>query len=66
MSRSYETILDMESLANDDSGMIDNTPVDDMAFFIDVDIRTGDLYSLHRCTIGKICKNAIGFFGGFL
>ena len=65
-SRSHETILDVYSFANDDIDTIDNTSVDDTAAFIDVDIRTCDFYILHRCTIGKICKNAIGFFGGFL
>ena len=64
--RSHETILDLESFANDDIDTIDNPSVDDITVFIDADIRTGDLDSLHRCTIGKIYKNAIGFFGGFL
>ena len=64
--RSHETILDLESFANDDSGTFDKAPVYDMTAFIDVDICTCYLDSLHRCTIGKIYKNAIGFFGGFL
>ena len=64
--RSHETILHLESFANDDSGTFDKPSVDDMTVFIDANIRTCDLDSLHRCTIGKIYKNAIGFFRGFL
>ena len=63
---SYETILYLESFADDDLGTFDNPSVDDMTVFIDADIRTCDFDSLHRCTIGKIYKNAIGFFEGFL
>jgi hypothetical protein len=37
-----------------------------MTVFSDGDIRTCDLDSLHRCTIGKIRQIAIGFFYLFL